>query len=48
MDIHPGEKVVVLERNGIIHIVRVGDIREMRGRFRGISREGIRDERDRY
>lgn len=48
IDIHPGERVVVLEKNGIIHIVQVGDIREMKGIFCGLSREGIRDEEDRY
>ncbi|MDG6225867.1 MAG: AbrB/MazE/SpoVT family DNA-binding domain-containing protein [Candidatus Thermoplasmatota archaeon] len=48
IDIHPGEKVVVFEKNGIIHIVRVGDIREMKGRYKGLLKEGIRDEEDRY
>ena len=48
ISIHPGEKVVVVEKNGIIHIIRVGNIREMKGRFRGMSKEGIRDENDRY
>ncbi len=48
IDIHPGEKAVVFEREGIIHIVRIGDIENLRGRFDRISSEGIRDENDRF
>ena len=48
ISIHPGEKVVIGEKNGIIHIIPVGNIREMKGRYGEISKEGIRDENDRY
>ena len=48
VSIHPGEKVVVLEKNGIIHVIRVGDIRKMKGIYKGMTTEGVRDEEDRY
>ena len=27
LEIHPGEKVVMLEKNGVIHIIRIGNIK---------------------
>ncbi len=48
LDIRPGEKVVMLEKDGVIHLIRIGSIEKLRGRFSKISPEGIRDEEDRF
>jgi len=46
--IHAGQKMHVLDRNGIITLVPDRDIREMEGIFPGLSSEGLRDEEDRF
>ena len=46
--IHPGEKVTVIEKDGVIHIIRMEGIKKLRGRFKKLSSEGLRDEGDRY
>ena len=48
LEIHPGEKVVMLEKDGVIHIVRIGDIRKLRGKLKKLSIEGLREEEDRF
>ena len=48
LGIHPGEKVVVLKKKGIIYLVRVGNIKDLRGRFKLLSSEGVRDETERF
>jgi len=48
LDIRSGEKIAVFEKDEVIHMVRIGNIRELKGRFKGISTEGIRDEQDRF
>lgn len=47
LKVKPGEKVVVMEKDGIIHIVPVEDMRSMRGRYKSGSTEAVRDDRDR-
>lgn len=46
--IAPGEKVVMFEQDGVIHLVRLEKIRQLRGRYPKVSVEGSRDERDRF
>ena len=48
LEIHPGEKVVMLEKDGVIHIVRIGNIKNLRGKLKKLSTEGLRDEEDRF
>lgn len=48
LDIRPGEKVMVLEKDGVIHIIRVGDIKELRGKYKMLNTGGIRDETERF
>ena len=47
MDIRAGEKVVMFEKNGIIRMVKLGNVGDLKGRFRGISAKGLRDEDER-
>jgi AbrB family looped-hinge helix DNA binding protein len=47
--IKPGQKLVVYERGGIIHLVPVVPLKKLRGvlKDRGIDLEGLRDKSDR-
>ena len=47
LEIHPGEKVVMFEKDGVIHIVRIGNIKNLRGKLKKLSTEGLRDQGDR-
>ena len=38
----------MLEKDGVIHIVRIGDIKNLRGKLKKLSVEGLRDEDDRF
>ena len=38
----------MIEKGGVVHMVRVGDIKDLKGKFKDLPLEGIRDEGDRY
>ena len=46
--VHPGQRVVVQVRHGLITLVPVLSIEELQGMLQGVSAEGIRDEEDRF
>ena len=46
LKLKPGQKVVVLEKDGIVHIVPVKNIKEMKGFVKGVDTENLRDEHD--
>lgn len=48
LDISPGEELIMIEKGGVVHMVKVGDIKDLKGKFKDLSLEGIRDEEDRY
>jgi len=43
-----GERLVIIEKGGSIHLIPVGKMKEMRGFIKGISAKGIRDESERF
>lgn len=47
LKLRPGQKVVVLEKDGIVHVIPVKPIKQMRGFAKGVDTGGIRDEQDR-
>ncbi len=47
LHIEPGEKLVVMEKGGHIHLVPVGPISKGRGIAPGATWEGIREKSDR-
>jgi AbrB family looped-hinge helix DNA binding protein len=47
-NIKPGQKVIVIEKNGIISIIPQRHIRELKGSMKGLSTEDIRDEGGRF
>jgi len=40
----PGQKLAVVEKDGVVHLVPVRPLKEMRGFAKGVSSKGIRDE----
>ncbi len=48
LKLKPGERLVVIEKEGIIHLIPVGNIRKMRGIARGVTTENLRDESERF
>jgi len=47
LDLKPGQKVALIDRDGFIAVVPQRPISELRGMARGMSYEGYRDETDR-
>ena len=48
MGIESGEKVMMFEKDYVIHMVRMSNIKDLRGKFKNVTTEGVRDEDDRY
>ncbi len=46
--IKPGDRMVVLQKGDVIYLVRVRDIKSMKGFAKGISSKGLRDESERF
>jgi len=48
IDLKPGQKIVIIEKDGVIHLIPQKPIREMRGFLKGIDTSQLRDEEDRF
>ena len=48
IDLKPGQKIVVIEKDGVIHLIPQKPIKEMRGFLKGIDTSQLRDEEDRF
>ncbi len=48
MKLQPGQKVVVIEKDGVVHLIPLRPIKETRGFAKGARTENIRDEHDRF
>jgi len=46
-NLKPGQKIVIIEKDGVIHLIPQKPIKEMRGFLKGIDTNQIRDEADR-
>lgn len=46
MNLRPGQKVIVIEKDGVVHLIPQKPIREMRGFAKGIDSHNLRDEKD--
>jgi AbrB family looped-hinge helix DNA binding protein len=47
-DLKPGQKIVAIEKGGVIHLIPQKPIKEMRGFIKGMDASQISDEEDRY
>lgn len=48
LKLQPGQKVVVIEKDGVVHMIPLKPVRETRGIARGISAQNVREELDRF
>jgi len=48
LDLKPGQKIVVIEKDGVLHLIPQKPIKETRGFAKGIDTSKLRDEEDRF
>lgn len=48
LSIKPGEKLVMYEKDGNIHMVRIEKIEKLRGKYKKLTIKGLRDEEERF
>jgi len=48
LDLKPGQKIVVVEKDGVVHLIPQKPIREMRGFVKGLDTQDLREEEDRF
>ncbi len=44
LKLKPGQKVAVLEKDGVVHLIPIRPLKELKGFVRGVSVRGLRDE----
>ena len=47
LDLKPGQKIVVVEKDGVVHLIPQRAIKQMRGFVKGLDTQNLRDEEDR-
>ena len=48
MELKPGQKIVVIEKDGVVHLIPQRSIKEMRGFVEGVDTRKLRNEEDRF
>ena len=48
LGLRPGEKILMFEKDGVVHLVRMERIQKLRGKFKKLTTEGLRDEGERF
>jgi len=48
LNLTPGQKIVVIEKDGALHLIPQKPIKEMRGFVKNIDTQDLRDEEDRF
>jgi AbrB family looped-hinge helix DNA binding protein len=48
LKLQPGQKVIVIEKDGVVHMIPLKPIREARGIARGVTVQNVREELDRF
>jgi AbrB family looped-hinge helix DNA binding protein len=47
MNLKPGQKVIMVEKDGVVHMIPEKPLKEMRGFVKGVNTENLREEEDR-
>jgi AbrB family looped-hinge helix DNA binding protein len=47
LKLQPGQKVIVIEKDGVVHMIPLKPVKEMRGIAKGITSQNVREEFDR-
>jgi len=48
MNLKPGQKVIVIEKDGVVHLIPEKPVKELRGFVRGVTTDKLRHEEDRF
>ena len=48
MNLKPGQKVVVVEKDGVVHLIPEKPMKELRGFVKGVTTDKLRHEEDRF
>jgi AbrB family looped-hinge helix DNA binding protein len=48
MNLKPGQKIIVIEKDGVVHLIPEKPLKELRGFIKGITTEKLRHEEDRF
>jgi AbrB family looped-hinge helix DNA binding protein len=48
LDLKPGQKIVVIEKGGVLHLIPQKPMKEMKGFVKGMDTSKLRDEEDRF
>jgi AbrB family looped-hinge helix DNA binding protein len=48
MKLKPGQKVIVVEKDGVVHLIPEKPIKELRGFVKGVTTDKLRHEEDRF
>jgi len=48
IELKPGQKIVVIEKDGVVHLIPQRPVKEMRGFVKGIDTNKLRHEEDRF
>jgi AbrB family looped-hinge helix DNA binding protein len=48
MKLKPGQKVTVIEKDGVVHLIPQKPIKELRGFVKGVTTDKLRHEEDRF
>ena len=48
LKLQPGQKVIVVEKDGVVHMIPLRRVKEMRGIAKGITARNVREELDRF
>jgi AbrB family looped-hinge helix DNA binding protein len=47
LKLQPGQKVIVIEKDGVVHMIPLKPVKEMRGIAKGVTSQNVREEFDR-
>jgi AbrB family looped-hinge helix DNA binding protein len=48
LDLKPGQKIVVIEKGGVLHLIPQKPVKEMKGFVKGVDTSKLRGEEDRF
>jgi len=48
MNLKPGQKVVVIEKDGVVHLILEKPLKDLRGFVKGVTTDKLRHEEDRF
>ncbi len=48
LKLKPGQKIAVLEKDGVVHMIPLKPLKELRGIAKGVNTKNLRDEEERF